>query len=89
MKTVSNITTSELEDLQRKLELPKTLEESLMLRGVEAELSERWGNPDETNIRLAYSKAKNELDHANHEIENLEGQIEDLNQEIEDLKDAA
>lgn len=76
MNKIEFLDTASLERLHREFENPQTLTESIMRRGIVAELETRWGG-----LKPPITAREEEQD---EEIARLEDDAIDLNQKLED-----
>lgn len=76
MNKIEFLDTTSLERLHKEFANPKTITESIMLRGIVAELETRWGGlkPQPTPRE---EELQEELDDANSEVEDLNKKLDD------------
>jgi len=87
MKTVHTITTAELESLENKYRNPSTLEESCILRGVQAEIKDReayrQGKPGIYELEEELNGKDDEINRIESEVDELEDDVRDLQKELD------
>lgn len=86
MKNIEFLSTTELERLEREFRTPKTLTESIMRRGIVAELETRWGGMKSAATQRE-EELEDEISEAREEIRELENKLGELENKLDDAPD--